>query len=94
MPRPTRKLKDPALLSAALEGLELQRQRLDEQIRQVRSMLGPGRRPMTRVSGAEPMGAAAPRRRNLSPAARKRIAAAQRKRWAEYRRSREGQASE
>jgi len=86
MPRTRKTISaaDPALLTAALEGLELQRARLEEQIRAVRSALGVRRRgaASTAAPAAE---AAQPRRRKLSAAARKRIAAAQKKRWAEYR---------
>jgi hypothetical protein len=69
----------PAVLQAALEGLELQRRRVDQQITQVRSLLGP--EPKKRAVAQAP---AQPRPR-LSLAARKRIAAAQRKRWAEFK---------
>ena len=86
-----------ALYEAALEGLELQKQRLEEQIRMVRSLVG-GKK----TSAAAPVSEAAetrtpktPRRvkskgksqrkRNLSPEARARIAEAQRKRWAVFR---------
>jgi hypothetical protein len=87
MPRGVRTVPDNSLLSAALEGLEAQKARIEEQIRQVRAMLGlrgPGRRgtPAAAVERPEP---AAGGRRQLSPAARKRIAAAQKRRWAEYR---------
>jgi hypothetical protein len=84
MPRTQSSVNDPTLLNAALEGLELQRQRLDDQIRQVRGMLGTrrGRPP----ASAAHNGAEAPRpRRTLSLAARKRIAQAQKRRWAAYR---------
>ena len=81
MARNTKLVSNSSLLEAALEGLELQRQRIDEQIQQVRSLLAK-RRPAaaTNETGAT-------RKRQLSPAARKRIAAAQKKRWAEYRKS-------
>ena len=76
------------LLEAALEGLELQRQRVDEQIRQVRSLLGKRGSAASGGRIAEASGEAAPaKRRKLSPAARKRIAAAQKKRWADYRKN-------
>jgi hypothetical protein len=69
-----------SLLEAALEGLEAQRRRVEEQIQEVRSLLG-GR-------GQSTTGRQAPAgRRQLSAAARKRIAAAQKKRWAAYRKS-------
>ncbi len=73
---------DQGLLEAALEGLELQRQRIEEQIRQVRDRLGQG------GSRGAAKKAAATRtrpRRKLSEQARKRIAAAQKKRWAAFR---------
>lgn len=84
---------DPMLLNAMLEGLELQKQRLDAQIATVRAALGKGRpgRPPASASAA-PVVAAAPaaapvarKRKPLSAAARKAIAAAQKKRWAEFR---------
>ena len=69
-------------LQAALEGLQLQKQRIEEQIAQVRSLLGQ-RSPVKSPVSAP---AASPKpRRELSVAARKRIAAAQKKRWAAYR---------
>jgi hypothetical protein len=83
MARNTQLASDPLLLEAALEGLESQRQRIEEQIRQVRSLLG-NRRPS---GGGESV---TTRKRQLSPAARKRIAAAQKKRWAAYRKSAAG----
>ena len=80
-----RSLQDPAFLEAALEGLELQKQRIQDQIEQVRALLGKspkrrGRPPLHE----EPQPAA---KRVLSPAARKRIAAAQKRRWAEFRKT-------
>lgn len=81
MPRQPKTFQDAALLSAALEGLEIQRRRIEEQIAQVRAMLG-GRRPKAAAAGAKPSG-----KRLLSPEARKRIAMAQKKRWAEYRKN-------
>jgi len=92
MARPRTGVVDQTLLQAALEGLTLQRERLDEQIRQVRSMLG--KRGPGRTSAAAPAGsedAPAPRkrrkRRKMSAEARKRIAEAQKKRWATFRKS-------
>ena len=83
MPRSGNSIRNHSLLTAALEGLELQKQRIDEQIQEVRSLLGksPTRRGRPPGSGVK----RAPGR--LSPAARKRIAAAQKRRWAEYRKS-------
>jgi hypothetical protein len=91
MPRPGNSIRDQSLLTAALEGLQLQKQRIDEQIREVRSLLGktPGRRGRPRgTSGNAASNAAdAGKRTRLSPSARKRIAAAQKRRWAKYRKS-------
>ena len=81
MPR-TNSIRNHALLTAALEGLELQRRRIDEQIREVRSLLGKGKPVKSTNSGPNQRTAA-----RLSPAARRRIAAAQKRRWAEYRKS-------
>jgi hypothetical protein len=89
MPRPITRVDNAALYEAALEGLELQKQRIEEQIRQVRALVG-GRKPRP-YTVASPVAEtseddAKPRKkRNLSAAARKRIAAAQKKRWAEFR---------
>lgn len=70
------------LLTAALEGLELQKQRIETQIAQVRSALG---KKVVRVAAASAISNLSGPKRNLSEAARKRIAAAQKRRWAEYR---------
>ena len=94
MPRP--KSVDNSLLQAALEGLELQRQRLDEQIREVRSRLGqrgPGRPPATKKAAAAAPANGRRKRRTLSAEARKRIAAAQKKRWAAFRKKTASSAS-
>jgi hypothetical protein len=77
------------ILEAALHGLEAQKQRVDEQIAQVRSMLG-GRaaKPAKATAWAGVATNGVPRKRILSPEARQRIAAAQKKRWAAYRKNR------
>jgi hypothetical protein len=83
MAKPKQAVADPAFLSAALEGLELQRQRIEEQIRYVKTLLGrkrPGGVPSQAGVAAKPAA-----KRDLSPAARKRISAAQKKRWAKFR---------
>ena len=77
----------PEILQAALEGLELQRGRVDEQIAQVRARLGkrgPGRfrKAVKKASKApEP----AKKKRTISAVSRKKMAAAQRRRWAKAR---------
>jgi len=80
MARNSNLVSDSSLLEAALEGLEIQRQRIEEQLRQVRGLLG--KRRALGNHEAIPL-----RKRQLSSAARKRIAAAQKKRWAEYRKT-------
>ena len=93
MPRTGNPIRNHSLLTAALEGLELQKQRIDEQIQEVRSLLGktPARRgrPPGSTNTASTNGGSTTKRRasRLSAAARKRIAAAQKRRWAEYRKS-------
>jgi hypothetical protein len=87
MARPTQLINDPNLLAAALEGLLLQKDRIEDQIRQLRALLGkksPGR-PAKSASAAASSDAKPRRRRKMSAAARKRIAEAQKKRWSEYR---------
>jgi len=96
MPRIGNSIRNHSLLTAALEGLELQKQRIDEQIQEVRSLLGKtpsrrGRPPGSTNSGSTTNGSATKRpATRLSAAARKRIAAAQKRRWAEYRKSASG----
>lgn len=90
MPRPRNAVQDPFLLAAALEGLELKKKQIDDQIRTVRSMLGlrgPAASATSRAEASAAPKAATGRKRELSPAARKRIAAAQKKRWAEFRKN-------
>lgn len=85
MPRGIR-TADENLLRAALEGLEVQKARIDDQIRNVQSMLGQrrGRPPAIMEAKREQQAGGT---RQLSEAARKRIAAAQKRRWAAYRKA-------
>jgi hypothetical protein len=65
------------ILTAAIEGFESQKRRIDEQIGEIRQMLN--------GSHVDPAGASQPQkaqRRKMSAAGRKAIAEAQRKRWA------------
>lgn len=92
MPRTGNSIQNHSLLMAALEGLELQKRRIEEQIQEVRSLLGktPGRRGRPAGSTNREASAStstATKRARLSTAARKRIAAAQKRRWAAYRKS-------
>jgi len=73
---------DPAMLAMALVGYELEKQKIEEKIREIRARLGGGKatgRAATAKAGGPQ------HKRTLSAAARRRIAAAQRKRWAEHR---------
>lgn len=90
----TKKQASPTyeILEAALQGLEAQRQKLDEQITQVRSMMGSrsgraSKNAYTLVEGLGSRNAGEGKRRVLSAEARKRIAAAQKKRWAAFRKN-------
>jgi hypothetical protein len=79
------------VLSAALVGLEEQRRRLENQISEVRALMGkrgPGRPPAAARAEAGGGAAAKPakrKKRNLSPEGRARIIAAIKKRWATAR---------
>ena len=66
------------IISAAIEGFEAQKVRIDAQIAELRGSLS--------GSGAETESSTPPKRRTMSASARRRIAAAQRKRWAEAKR--------
>ncbi|MGE5568457.1 MAG: hypothetical protein ACM3S5_05390 [Rhodospirillales bacterium] len=80
MPRGTK--IDPALLQAALEGLEHRLADTNEKIAEIKRLLRTGDSIPT--SAAKDIVKSRPRRK-MSAAARKRIAEAQRKRWAEFR---------
>lgn len=77
---PRGKQIDPAVLQAALEGLEHRRAEVDQNIAAVKKMLRSGG-----PRAAAPAKPPAKPRRKMSGAARKRIAEAQRRRWAEFR---------
>jgi hypothetical protein len=84
MPRGKSNKTDHTTLQMALVGYEVERQRIEEKIREIQSQLGHTRgRPVG--SGAAAGKEATPHKRVLSAGARKRIAAAQRKRWAAHR---------
>jgi hypothetical protein len=91
-------LQDSALLAAALEGLELQKTRIEEQILSVRSLLGKPRRgrPRKQQDTVTPLATARTsaskvsplRASKLSDEAKQRISEAQKKRWAKFRKQR------
>jgi hypothetical protein len=66
----------PEIVTAAIEGFEAQKKRLDDQIAELRQMLNPG--PATEAPAAPPV----KRKRRLSAAGRKAIGDAARRRWA------------
>ena len=77
-----RSLQDLTTLQMALVGYQIERQKIDDKIREIEARLK-GKRV---AAPAEVAAKKAPGvKRVLSPAARRRIAAAQRKRWAEHR---------
>jgi hypothetical protein len=85
MPR-GRSAFDPTILRMALVGYEIEKQKVEEKIREIRARLGGGTAAVgSSVSTAAAKPGAARRRRPLSASARQRIADAQRKRWAEHR---------
>ena len=70
------------MLAMALVGYEMEKKKIDERIREIRAQLAGGAlRKEPSIAGDTP------KRRKLSTAARKRIAAAQKKRWAEHRKA-------
>jgi hypothetical protein len=71
----------PEILTAAIEGFEQQKLRIDAQIAELRTML-PGGRTEPAATPEGPKG----KRRKMSAAARKRMGDAQRKRWADSKR--------
>ena len=74
----------PEIVTAAVEGFEQQKRRIDAQIAELRAML-PGGPTATAAAPGGPKG----KRRKMSAAARKRIGDAQRKRWAESKKESE-----
>jgi len=82
MPR-GRSSTDPTTLAMALVGYEIEKQKIEDRIREIRAQLG------VRSAGTAALlakkDAGPKRKRTMSASARKRIAAAQRKRWAEHR---------
>jgi len=82
MPRGKKK-EDLVMLQMALIGYQHEREKLDSKIQELQARLKGKRAPSSEASAAPAKSAG--KKRVLSPAARKRIAAAQKKRWAEHR---------
>ena len=74
--------QDLTTLQMALVGYQIEKQKIDDKIREIEAQLK-GKRVAAPSEAAEKKAAGV--KRVLSPAARRRIAAAQRKRWAEHR---------
>ena len=74
---------DQNMLAMALVGYEVEKKKIEERIKEIRARLGGGKVAKAGATKADE----APKRRKLSKAARKRIAAAQKKRWAEHRKA-------
>jgi hypothetical protein len=91
MARPSSQLQDPALLAAALEGLEMQRKRIEDQIATVRGMLSGRKSVASAPATSAPAASGSRRKRVLSEEARLRIAAAQKKRWAAFRKGKKSE---
>jgi hypothetical protein len=75
---PTQKLT-AEIITAAIEGFESQKRRIDAQIAELRQLLS-----TDRTEGASQSGAPTPKRK-ISAAGRRRMAAAQQARWARVR---------
>jgi hypothetical protein len=98
MPNTPSNIDQAAIWAAAIEGLEIQKKRIEDQIAAVKSLLGGAAAPSAaprrrgRPPGSKNVAAAPKKRgpkpgrkkRSLSPEARARIAEAQKKRWAEH----------
>lgn len=76
-----RNSQDLATLQMALVGYQLEKQKIENKIREIQGQLK-GKKVFLSDGGAT---GASGVKRVLSPAARRRIAAAQKKRWAEHR---------
>lgn len=77
-----RSTQDSTTLQMALVGYEIEKQKIEDKIREIQGQLRGTK--VSMPSAAATKGAPGVKR-VLSPAARRRIAAAQKKRWAEHR---------
>jgi hypothetical protein len=85
MARPSKNTKNTDILRYALTHLERERDDILQKISHISQQLG--ERSASSASEAPEAGAAPRKKRVLSPAARKRIAAAQKKRWEAHRKA-------
>ena len=76
------------LLELALKGLETERTRLDDEIKQIKSQLSPNGK-VIKISdnGTQTRSAAASKKRTMSAEARKRISEGMKRRYAELRKA-------
>jgi hypothetical protein len=77
-----RSQEDSTTLQMALVGYQVEKQKIEDQIRRIEAQLKGKRVPLPSAAAAPAKPAV---RRVLSASARARIAAAQKKRWAEHR---------
>lgn len=82
MARGRRSTQDLTTLQMALVGYQLEKQKIEDKIREIQGQLRGKRIALPSGAAAKSAGV----KRVLSPGARRRIAAAQKKRWAEHRR--------
>ena len=80
---PRGKTQDRSILAMALVGYEVEKKKIEDRIQEIRNKLGKVTAKVRRALSNNDQ----PKRRKLSVAARKRIAAAQKKRWAEHRKA-------
>ena len=76
-----RKTQDLTTLQMALVGYQIEKQKIEDKIREIQGRLKGKKLALPSTGPGRPVGV----KRVLSPAARRRIAAAQKKRWAEHR---------
>jgi hypothetical protein len=77
-----RSIDDISTLQMALVGFQIEKQKIEQKIQELQMQLKGKRAPLAGGIGDSSV----PRKRELSEAARRRIAAAQKRRWAEHRR--------
>ncbi len=83
--------QNSGILEYALRHLEQERDEIQAKIDHVSRQLGVRSGGLAAAPATAPAAASAPRRKRvLSEAARKRIAAAQKRRWAEHRKAKQG----
>jgi hypothetical protein len=82
-------MSNAEILEAALIGLGRQRSEIADKMEELRRQIGDGRRGRPSKTSASVDSVVAPKKRTMSSAGRRRIAAAQRKRWAALKQAEE-----